>query len=192
MESMIKISSAKNLTQIADKNEYQNNELNIIILNEDNISLINSLKNILLNQKFFIQKQELSTEPYFLKETKYFFTNDTQITHIINLIEINSIKISEFSFFNNFFISMKKSKNILLIKMKNTIFDVSEYNNNILNFLSIFNSNLIFLIDIKLLFDSKSDKNFLDSEHQNLEKNKQLFFFQEYLETKNFSNYYCI
>jgi len=184
MESIIKIQSPKNFCQKMKEIESQNIELNIIIFNDENLSLINTLNIILQNQKNFLSKQEFSMEPNIYKETKYFFKNECQISHNINLIEINTNKIKEFSFFNFF----KKSKTILLLKLKISTIDQSEYNDYILKFLNFFDSNLMYLSEIRLVFDSNSDKNNLDTEELILKKNNQILFFKEYLKTKNFSN----
>lgn len=161
---------------------------------ESNIIFFNDEENNFLKKKFqeIIEKRPNceKTEICFsnaCRAAAYSFPLENQKTAKINLQQINTKEIKDFSLLKLFFDSLKKSENIIIIKI-NFTFDELALNNDIFHFFTHLNSNKIKLIEIKLFFAFPPDIR-KSIEMQLDDKKQQIFFFQEFLDKNYFSKF---
>jgi len=173
-------------TSISNMNDSAQQEMNIIILNDDQQLFLKNNFDKLIEKKQLCQK----AENYLFSECKtfsYTFTQENQMILKININQINTKEIKDFSLLENFFESLANSENIILIKI-NFTFDEVTLNNDIFHFLYHLNSHKVKLAEIKLFFDFPHGLR-KTIEMQLADKKQQINFFQKHLDSKYFSKY---
>lgn len=161
------------------------NEINFIILNDEkNLFLKSKLEKIIEKGQACEKAEDCISSA--CKITAYSFPLENQKNAKVKLSLVNTKEIKDFSLLKSFFDSLKKSENFIIINI-NFTYDELALNNDIFHFFNHLNSNKIKLAETKLFFAFPPETK-KSIEQQLADKKQQIFFFQDFLDSKYFSN----